>query len=61
MKYEDRLRNVEKVDIKSIINKLVAKFKILSNDLDYLYPLQKALHISLLIEKSIRIAKYFNN
>lgn len=37
------------------------KFKILSNEFDYLKRLQVVLKIGLLIMKNIRISKYFKN
>jgi len=39
----------------------VNKFKILSNEFDYLKRLQVVLKIGLLIMKNIRISKYFKN
>ncbi len=48
-KYEQRLRNVEGIDVKDMEQMLVSKFKIFSNDLDYLKPLKKALSVAILI------------
>jgi hypothetical protein len=47
--YEQRLRNVEGIDVKQMEETLVSRFKIFSNDLDYLQPLKKALCVAILI------------
>jgi hypothetical protein len=49
------------LELKPIKDELTGKFKIISNELDYLEPLRYKLNVALLIGKNYVLSLYFND
>jgi hypothetical protein len=59
-KYKDKIKHLEDLDVQEAKSQLIVKFKILSNDLDYLVQLRKKTRIALRMAKGYVLTLYFN-
>lgn len=59
-KYKDKIKHLEDLDVQEVKSQLIVKFKILSNDLDYLVLLRKKTRIALRMAKGYVLTLYFN-
>jgi hypothetical protein len=60
-KYKDKIKNLDELDLEVIKSQLIVKFKILSNDLDYLVTLRKKTRIALRMAKGYVLSLYFTD
>ncbi len=60
-KYKDKIKNLDELDVEVIKSQLIVKFKILSNDLDYLVTLRKKTRIALRMAKGYVLSLYFKD
>jgi hypothetical protein len=55
------MKKVDAFNVDKIKSELIVRFKVISNELDYLVPLRKKLRIALRIAKGYVLSLYFND